>query len=137
MAVEVATLIVEYSPPIAMTVTNSTGIEKGALLTLSDPFTAALCTTSGAAHAGIAKNEKIASDGITKLAVHRDGIFKAAVSGAIVVGEAVQFDFEGKICACLGGEEHQAGVALETRDAAGADGVSALFELKPTHVNIA
>ena len=84
-----ATLIVEYSPPIAMTCADGTGIERGALLTLSDPFTAALCTSSTAAVAGIAAAEKIASDGVTKVPVYRDGIFKVTASDAITVGTAV------------------------------------------------
>ena len=35
-----AVLMFEYSLPVPMTVANATGIEKGAPLTLTDPFTA-------------------------------------------------------------------------------------------------
>ncbi len=36
------TLVYEMSSPIPFTVADGTGIEKGAVLMLSDPFTAAL-----------------------------------------------------------------------------------------------
>jgi hypothetical protein len=78
-----AVLFYETHAPIQMTVANGVGIEKGAILTLSDPMTAALCTVSTAAAAGIAHSEKIASDGTTKLAVYRGGIFKVTASGAV------------------------------------------------------
>lgn len=82
-----ATLIVQYSHPVNFTVADGTGIEKGAILTMSDPMTAATCTTDNAIVAGIAAAEKIASDGVTKLAVFRDGIFKVTLSGSAAVGD--------------------------------------------------
>ena len=63
-----AVLIFETSVPIPFTVANGTGIEKGTLLTLTDPFTAEAFNASGGAVAGIAAEEKIASDGKVRLA---------------------------------------------------------------------
>jgi hypothetical protein len=75
--------------PIDFTVADGAGIEKGALLALSDPRTAAPITTEAGKIAGIAAREKVASDGRTRLAVFRKGIFDIKASGAIPVGSAV------------------------------------------------
>lgn len=85
-------LIVEQEPPVYMTVSNTVGIEKGAVLALSDPNTAATTTGAADSFAGIAAQEKIASDGITQLAVYRRGVFKAVASGSITVGDPVCTD---------------------------------------------
>ena len=122
-----AILMWETELPIPMTVSNTTGIEKGALLTLSDPMTAALCTDSTAAFAGIAEGEKINSDGRTKLGVYRGGIFKVMCSGAVTVGEAVSFDLFNTVCGNLEAGTMYAGIALETAT----DGETFLMELKP------
>lgn len=84
-----ATLITELEPPINFTVSNTTGIEKGALLQLTDPMTASINSAVNQTLAGIAASEKIANDGTTKLGVYRRGIFKMYASGAIPVGLAV------------------------------------------------
>jgi len=128
-----AVLVYETHQPIQMTVANGTGIEKGTLLTLSDPMTAAAVTTSGAAVAGIAHSEKIAGDGNTKLAVYRGGIFKVTASGSITVGEAVKATNSNKVTYCMINDEHIAGYALETA----ADGETLLIELRPGHYNLA
>lgn len=128
-----AVLIYETAPPIPMTCSNTTGIERGALLTLSDPMTAALCTVSNAATAGICAEEKIASDGKTKVPVYREGIFKVTASGAITVGEAVVFTNSNKVAWAGVNAEHVAGMALETA----ADTETFLMELKPHNQNLA
>jgi len=85
------TLLYELEPPVPMTVANATGIEKGTLLALSDPNTAAAVgATDNAIIAGVAAEEKIASDGKTKLAVYRRGIFKCTAGGSITVGDMVE-----------------------------------------------
>lgn len=85
MALE-ATLMVELETPVAFTCADGTGIEKGALLVLSDPATVA--TTAGDTDAiiGIAAEEKIANDGKTTIAVYLRGIFRgyAGAAGATV-----------------------------------------------------
>jgi len=68
------------------TVADGTGIEKGALLALTDPRTAILASSTGQPCAGIAAREKIASDGRTRLSVYRKGDFDLVASGAITVG---------------------------------------------------
>lgn len=84
-----AVLKVRLEDPIDFTVSDSTGIEKGALLKLTDPRTASLSAATGDVLAGIAAREKVASDGRTQLAVYRRGIFDMVASGAVSVGQAV------------------------------------------------
>lgn len=75
-----AILIYEVEPPIPMTVANATGINKGTVLKLSDPNTVAASSADNDIAAGIAAEEKIASDGKTKIGVYKRGIFKMVVS---------------------------------------------------------
>ncbi len=131
MALEM-TLILETELPIPFTVADGTGIEKGTLLTMSDPMTAAGCTTDNAVIAGIAAEEKIANDGRTKLAVYRGGIFKATVGLAgCAVGDALISDCAtgdpNEIVLADDASENILGTALETAT----DLETFLFELKP------
>ncbi len=137
MALE-TTLIVETAPPIQFTVANGTGIEKGAVLKLSDPMTAATTTGDTDAVAGIAAEEKIASDGKTKLAVYREGIFKGYAGAAgVVVGMGIITDTAtgaaNELVVADINSEHIVGIALETA----ADGETFLFELKPLGLQLA
>lgn len=75
---------------IDFTVADGTGIEKGAVLKLTDPRTAIIASAAGDMLAGIAAREKVANDGRTRLSVYRKGIFDLVASGAIVIGQAVQ-----------------------------------------------
>ncbi len=84
-----ATLFIETEHPIDFTVADGTAITKGAVLQLSDPFTAIIAAASNAMIAGIAAADKIASDGVTKLAVYRGGVFKLTGSGSITAGDPV------------------------------------------------
>ena len=83
------TLMVETELPVMFTCADNAGIEKGAILMLSDPMTAALATGDGDYIAGIAAEEKIANDGKTKIAVYMGGIFKGLAGGAITIGDAL------------------------------------------------
>jgi hypothetical protein len=87
-----ATLVFETEIPLPFTVSNTTGIEKGTALKMTDPMTAII--TSGAADtfAGIAATEKIANDGKTKIGVYRGGIFKVYLSGSCTVGDIAVLD---------------------------------------------
>jgi len=131
------TLVIEMGKPIPFTCADGTGIEKGAILTLSDPMTAALCTTDGAVIAGIAAAEKIANDGNTKIPVYRSGIFKGLAGTAIALGDALDTHAAtgatNEIAAAPVNGEHLLGVALEAAD----DTHTFLFELKPTDINVA
>lgn len=71
------------------TCANGAAINKGTLLKLTDPRTAAASDGSSDVLAGIAAADKIASDGITSIGVFRDGIFEMYASGAIGVGNSV------------------------------------------------
>ena len=66
-----AVLEIEQTVPIPMTCANGTGIEKGTILKMSDPFTVAAVSGTNDTIGGIAAEEKIASDGKTKIAVYR------------------------------------------------------------------
>ena len=84
-----AVLVTEYEPPIDFIVADGAGIEKGALLKITDPMTAAAATATDDVLAGIAAREKTASDGRVRLSVYRRGIFRVYASGAINVGDKV------------------------------------------------
>lgn len=80
--------------PRRFTVANGTAISKGILLTLSEPRTAAKCTTAKNAQApaaGIAAMDKEANDGATSITAWTDGVFEIAASGAISTGDPVIF----------------------------------------------
>jgi len=116
-----AVLKVRVDNPVDFVVDNATGIEKGALLTLADPRTASgsHAATSGAAFAGIAAREKIASDGVTRLAVFRRGIFDLhTASGAVTAGSLVELSGANTIRAMsspnISAGVAPLGVALET-----------------------
>lgn len=82
-------LIVETEPPIAMTCDNATGIEKGAILKMTDPRTVALADGDADIIGGIAAAEKIASNGEITIPVFRGGIFKGTNSGGSTVGDTL------------------------------------------------
>lgn len=126
-----ATLLIETAKPIALTCADGTGIEKGCLLEISDPITVAAHSNDEGYFGGIAAEEKVASDGRTKLAVYRDGIFKLTTAGAITAGQVVALSATAnkvKVsdATCVGGKT--VGIALET--AAGAD-ETIYVELRP------
>ena len=125
------TLVYETEPPIQFTVVDNTGIEKGAILMLSDPMTAALASGDDDYVAGIAAEEKIANDGKTKLAVYRRGIFKGYANGNITCGMPIgTYNGTGDdndIHQAGSGHDKQMGIALETA----ANDETFLFELLP------
>ena len=132
-----AVLVIETAPPIPFTCAEDAGIEKGAILTLSDPMTAALCTTDGAAIAGIAAAEKIADDGNTKIPVYREGIFKVLAGTNVTVGTAVDTHAAtgatNEVAAAPAGGDNILGIALESAT----DGQTFLMELRPNIRDIA
>ena len=137
MALE-CTLMIETSIPIPFTVADGAGIEKGSVLKLTDPMTAAVTTGDTDACAGIAAQEKIANDGKTKLAVYRSGIFKGYAGAAgVTAGAAIITDTgtgaANELVNADVNSENIVGVALETAT----DGQTFLFELKPFGINLA
>lgn len=131
------TLVYETDVAIPFTCDDGTGIEKGAILKLTDPMTAATTTGDGDIVAGIAAEEKIANDGKTKIAVYRGGIFKGKAGGAITAGDPLATDTASGVANDLVvaavNEETVVGIALETAD----DGHTFLFELRPTTMQLA
>lgn len=137
MALE-TTLVYETELPIAFTCADGTGIEKGAILMLSDPFTVATTTGDTDPVAGIAAEEKIASDGKVKIAVYRGGIFKGYAGAAgVTAGMAIITDTAtgaaNELVDADLNSEHLVGRALETAT----DNQSFLFELKPMAAQLA
>ena len=137
MALE-CTLVYETELPVAFTVADGTGIEKGAVLKLTDPMTAATADGDTQAVAGIAAKEKIASNGVTKLSVYRGGIFKGYAGAAgVTAGAAIITDVgtgaANELVNADVNSENIVGRALETAT----DGQTFLFELKPATVNLA
>lgn len=134
----VHTLIIETELPIAMTCANGTGIEKGTLLKLSDPFTVAASTGDTDVIAGVAKSEKIASDGKTKIDVYRGGIFRATCGGNCTVGKTLMsYSATGDANDVIDGTNAALyskclGIALET----GTDSQTILYELCPGKASV-
>lgn len=127
------TLVIETEPPIAFTCADGTGIEKGAILKLTDPMTASLADGDEDEIAGIAAAEKIASDGNTRIPVYRRGIFKGTNSGGVTVGDTLATNADAgdsndiAVATATAVGTETLGTALETAT----DGQTFLFELNP------
>jgi hypothetical protein len=137
MALETA-LIHELEPAVPFTCANGTGIEKGALLLLTDPMTVATTTGDTDEIIGIAAEEKVASDGKTKIGVYLRGIFKGFAGAAgTTAGLAIISDTgtgaANELVVADVNSEAIVGMALETAS----DTQSFLFLLNPINVNLA
>ena len=128
-------LMIETELPIPFTVADGTGIEKGAMLTLSDPMTAASTgANADAIPAGIAAEEKIASDGKVTMAVYRGGIFRGLAGEAITVGDPLtSHSVANELIVADVNDEQIWGTALETA----ADTDTFLYELNPRGAQLA
>lgn len=131
-------LVYETHLPIPMTCAEGTGIAKGSIVKLSDPMTCAITAGDGDVIAGVAAEEKIASDGKTKVAVYRGGIFKAVAGTAgVTVGRSCDTDTAtsaaNKLAVCAANAENVFGIALETAAA----GETFYVELRPTTMVLA
>ena len=72
------------------TVADGAGIAKGTLLALTDPNTAAASSADNDVFAGIAMEEKVASDGIVRMTAALDGVWAlVATAAGITVGNQV------------------------------------------------
>ena len=137
MALE-CVLIHETEIPIPMTVADGVAITKGSVLVLSDLNTAATTTGDTDACAGIAAEDKVASDGKTKLGVYKRGIFKGFAGAAgVTVGKGLITDTAtgaaNELVNADVNSENIVGRALETA----ADTESFLFELNPFSMELA
>lgn len=100
------------------TVADGTAIPKGTLLKLSTPMTAAATSADNDVVAGIAWEDKVASDGITEITAALDGVWGIQTSNAaITVGQDVTISGanEIKVYTTLDNEKgYVLGKALET-----------------------
>src|SRR3990172_10659528 len=111
-----AVLKQKLEEPMDFTVADDTGIELGTICALTDPRTAIAASSTGQVLSGISAREKIASDGRTRLAMFRKGIFDLNASGAIPVGAPVVAIANNEILAATAAHSGAAvlGYALET-----------------------
>ena len=86
------TLMVETELPVMFKVADGAGIEKGAILQLTESMTAIINSGSGQKIAGIAAAEKIANDGITMIPVYLGGIFKGIAGASVSIGVGLMID---------------------------------------------
>ena len=132
------TLVIETAPPIMMTCANGNGIEKGTLLSLADAFLVAASEGDIDTIAGVAAEEKIASDGKTKIAVYREGIFKATAGGNCTTGKSLMsYSSSGDANDVIDGTNAALyskilGIALETAT----DGETLLVDLCPGKASV-
>ena len=137
MALE-TTLLYELELPVPFTCADGTGIEKGALLILTDPMTVATTTGDTDAIVGIAAEEKIANDGRVTIPVYMRGIFKGFAGAAgVTAGQAIISDTgtgaANELVIADVNSEHIVGRALETAT----DTQSFKFILAPFSANLA
>ena len=104
---------------LEVTVANGAGIEKGTILKLADPNTGAACSADGDLFLGILADEKVASDGQTRMAVWRHGVFDIKDSGAgITAGDPVKINGANLIATAdddtVEGMTEVVGIALQT-----------------------
>ena len=120
-------LVYETGPAIPFTAIDGDAIPKGTICGLED-LMACDVSVEDDRIAGIAKNEKIASDGKTTLACYREGIFKGTCSGTITVGDGIAVSGSNilKVSTVTNVSSEVIGIALETAG----HGETFLFELK-------
>ena len=84
-------MMTQVNYPRSMTCADGTGIEKGAVLKMTDPNTAATSDGDEDVFAGIAYTEKVANDGNTHISVlYGPGDeFKGIASGSIAIGDVL------------------------------------------------
>ena len=129
-------LVYETSLPLAFICADGTGIEKGAVLKLADPNTVSAAAALNDVVGGVCAEEKVASDGKTKVPVYRAGVFKATASGSITAGDPliISGPTANNLLQTAGvNSENVFGYSRETCT----DGETFLYELKPTTMQLA
>ena len=114
-----AKLIYQTGIPVPFTCADGAGIEKGAILKLTDPMTVATTAADNDIIIGIAAEEKIANDGKTKIGVHLEGIFRGTAGNAgVTIGLNLISDAgtgdANELVVASGASEQIVGRALET-----------------------
>lgn len=124
------TLVYETELPVPFKCADGTGIEKGAILKLTESMTAIITSGQGDMVAGIAAAEKIANDGVTTIPVYMGGIFRGTAGAAVNIGAGLMTDATANKLETTTGKTGaaQLGYALE---APAADTNTFLFRLNP------
>jgi hypothetical protein len=122
MANEVAVCLQTPTRFRRYTVADGTAIPKGTILKLTTPMTAVATAADNDPVAGIAWEEKVASDGITEITAALDGVWGITTSnGSITVGNEVTINGlnEVKVYTTLDDEKgYVLGRAMETSSSA-------------------
>ena len=82
-------------------------------------MTVIITSGAGQAFAGIAAEEKVASDGKTKLGVYMRGIFKGRAGGSITTGDIIQSETGGtnEFLTCAAATDNAGGCGIALQDA--------------------
>ena len=78
----IVTLLGNQGDPVEYTILDNTAIPKGSLMEMEDNATAKKVSGAGVAIAGITAVEKVADDGVTKMACLTNVIAQATVGGS-------------------------------------------------------
>ena len=129
-----ARLVFETASPIGFKVANATAVEKGVVMKFADEFTASASTGSNDLIAGISAQEKIASDGKTRLAIYTRGFFVMYASDSITVGDAVSTitGYPNYVISTAGGETVSDLQVLGHSLGTATNGQTVLVELHPS-----
>jgi len=125
-----AILLVKTEEAVPFTVADGAGIEKGAILKLTNLNTAVITSAAEDSFAGIAAAEKISGDGKIRLGAYRGGQFKMYLSGSVSVGHPVSVGSPAnfiKEAPVTASGSATIGIALED----GADGEQIRVEVRP------
>jgi hypothetical protein len=133
-----AVLVFETEKPVPFICADAGALEKGSFVKITDPFTVAITAADHDAVIGITAEEKVASDGKTKVPVYLRGIFKGVAGTAgVTVGLAIDMDSStsaaNKLADAAVNAENIVGRALETATA----GETFTFQLNPYSSNLA
>lgn len=90
MAVETVELLSKNGDAIRMYVDDSTQIDKGTILYISNGRTANKFDSDGDRAVGIASADKEENDGAESIAVYRQGIFEGTADGSISAGDMLK-----------------------------------------------
>jgi len=119
----VATCIETPTKFARYTVADGNPIPIGTLLKLEDPNTAAATAADNDPFAGIAWEEKTASDGITEITVALDGVWDITTSAGVAIGEKVSISGANTIAKVAAADLLFAGVGTALEACAGAEAI--------------
>ena len=132
------TILFQLENSVPFICADGTGIEKGTLVKITDPFTVAASAADHDAVIGVTTEEKIANDGKTKVPVCMRAICKGVAGTAgVTAGQCIDSDTGtsalNKLADCAVNAENIVGRALETAAAT----ETFLFLLDPYAANLA